>query len=51
MLANRADIYNLGEVLGGMDEAFSLSYRKQPDIKPSISPSCITRPERPVLIC
>ncbi|MEX5730298.1 DNA repair ATPase [Providencia hangzhouensis] len=26
MLANRADIYNLGEVLGGMDEAFSLSY-------------------------
>ncbi|WP_336844717.1 DNA repair ATPase [Providencia rettgeri] len=26
MLANRADIYNLGEVLGGMDEAFALSY-------------------------
>ncbi|WP_140919241.1 DNA repair ATPase [Limnobaculum xujianqingii] len=26
MLANRADIYNLGEVLGGMEEAFSLSY-------------------------
>ncbi|WP_274370660.1 DNA repair ATPase [Morganella morganii] len=26
MLANRADIYNLGEVLGGMNEAFALSY-------------------------
>jgi len=26
MLANRADIYNLGEVLGGMDEQFALSY-------------------------
>ena len=26
MLANRADIYNLGEVLGGLEEAFALSY-------------------------
>ena len=26
MLANRADIYNLGEVLGGMDEVFATSY-------------------------
>lgn len=26
MLANRADIYNLGDVLGGMQDAFSLSY-------------------------
>lgn len=26
MLANRADIYNLGDVLGGMDEQFALSY-------------------------
>ncbi|MDQ3288988.1 MAG: DNA repair ATPase [Pseudomonadota bacterium] len=26
MLANRADIYNLGDVLGGMDESFTLSY-------------------------
>lgn len=26
MLANRADIYNLGEVIGGMEEAFLLSY-------------------------
>lgn len=26
MLANRADIYNLGEVLGGMDEVFASSY-------------------------
>ena len=26
MLANRADIYNLGDVLGGMEEAFLLSY-------------------------
>ena len=26
MLANRADIYNLGDVLGGMEEAFVLSY-------------------------
>ena len=26
MLANRADIYNLGEVLGGMEDAFALSY-------------------------
>ncbi|MFA9284551.1 DNA repair ATPase [Comamonas sp. SY3] len=26
MLANRADIYNLGDVLGGMDEVFKLSY-------------------------
>lgn len=26
MLANRADIYNLGETLGGMEEAFALSY-------------------------
>jgi len=26
MLANRADIYNLGDVLGGMDEQFKLSY-------------------------
>lgn len=26
MLANRADIYNLGEVLGGMADVFSLSY-------------------------
>ena len=26
MLANRADIYNLGDVLGGMEAAFTLSY-------------------------
>jgi hypothetical protein len=26
MLANRADIYNLGDVLGGMDEQFKMSY-------------------------
>lgn len=26
MLANRADIYNLGEVLGGMEEVFASSY-------------------------
>ncbi|VUD69365.1 hypothetical protein TDB9533_04732 [Thalassocella blandensis] len=26
MLANRADIYNLGDILGGMDEQFALSY-------------------------
>ena len=26
MLANRADIYNLGDVLGGMEEVFKLSY-------------------------
>ena len=26
MLANRADIYNLGDVLGGMEDAFRLSY-------------------------
>ena len=26
MLANRADIYNLGDVLGGMEEVFALSY-------------------------
>ena len=26
MLANRADIYNLGDILGGMDEYFALSY-------------------------
>ncbi|MFC0679762.1 DNA repair ATPase [Lysobacter korlensis] len=26
MLANRADIYNLGDVLGGMEETFTLSY-------------------------
>ena len=26
MLANRADIYNLGDVLGGMEESFLLSY-------------------------
>jgi hypothetical protein len=26
MLANRADVYNLGEVLSGRDDAFSLSY-------------------------
>ena len=26
MLANRADIYNLGDILGGMDDAFALSY-------------------------
>jgi hypothetical protein len=26
MLANRADIYNLGDVLGGMEESFTLSY-------------------------
>ncbi len=26
MLANRADIYNLGDVLGGMDDVFALSY-------------------------
>ncbi|MBD8526264.1 DNA repair ATPase [Pseudomarimonas arenosa] len=26
MLANRADVYNLGDVLGGMQEAFLLSY-------------------------
>jgi hypothetical protein len=26
MLANRADIYNLGDILGGMDEVFALSY-------------------------
>lgn len=26
MLANRADIYNLGDILGGMDEQFGMSY-------------------------
>ncbi|MDA7501741.1 DNA repair ATPase [Chitinophagales bacterium] len=26
MLANRADIYNLGDIIGGSDEAFKLSY-------------------------
>ena len=26
MLANRADIYNLGDILGGMEEIFALSY-------------------------
>ncbi|KKW68696.1 DNA repair protein [Lampropedia cohaerens] len=26
MLANRADVYNLGDVLGGMEETFKLSY-------------------------
>ncbi|MFV0477839.1 MAG: DNA repair ATPase, partial [Parahaliea sp.] len=26
MLANRADIYNLGDIIGGMDEQFALSY-------------------------
>ena len=26
MLANRADIYNLGDILGGMEEQFGLSY-------------------------
>jgi hypothetical protein len=26
MLANRADIYNLGDVLGGMEDSFALSY-------------------------
>jgi hypothetical protein len=26
MLANRADIYNLGDILGGMDQVFALSY-------------------------
>ena len=26
MLANRADIYNLGDILGGTEDAFSLSY-------------------------
>lgn len=26
MLTNRADIYNLGDILGGMDEQFALSY-------------------------
>ncbi len=26
MLANRADIYNLGDVLGGMEDSFKLSY-------------------------
>lgn len=26
MLANRADIYNLGDILGGMDQQFALSY-------------------------
>ena len=26
MLANRADVYNLGDILGGMDEQFALSY-------------------------
>ncbi|HEX6039006.1 DNA repair ATPase [Longimicrobium sp.] len=26
MLANRADVYNLGDVLGGMEEVFTLSY-------------------------
>ena len=26
MLSNRADIYNLGDILGGMDEQFAMSY-------------------------
>lgn len=26
MLANRADVYNLGDILGGMEDQFSLSY-------------------------
>ena len=26
MLANRADIYNLGDILGGMDQQFAMSY-------------------------
>ena len=28
MLANRADIYNLGDILGGMDQQFALSILK-----------------------
>ncbi|GAA5215026.1 DNA repair ATPase [Corallincola platygyrae] len=39
MLANRADIYNLGEVLGGMDEQFALSY-----IENSLTSNAVLQP-------
>lgn len=39
MLANRADIYNLGDILGGMDEQFALSY-----IENSLTSNPVTAP-------
>jgi MoxR-like ATPase len=39
MLANRADVYNLGEVLSGRDELFELSY-----IENSLTSNAVTAP-------
>jgi hypothetical protein len=39
MLANRADIYNLGDILGGMEEQFALSY-----IENSITSNAVLAP-------
>ncbi|HEY0141566.1 MAG TPA: DNA repair ATPase [Thermoanaerobaculia bacterium] len=43
MLANRADVYNLGEVLAGRDELFDLSYIENALTSNSITAPLLTR--------
>ncbi|WP_240639584.1 DNA repair ATPase [Pseudofulvimonas gallinarii] len=44
MLANRADIYNLGDVLGGMEDAFKLSYIENSLTSNAVLAPLATRP-------
>ena len=44
MLANRADIYNLGDVLGGMEEVFALSYIENSMTSNAVLAPLATRP-------
>jgi hypothetical protein len=39
MLANRADTYNLGDILGGRDDAFALLPRERAHLQPVLRPS------------
>ena len=38
MLANRADIYNLGDIMSGMEDVFAELHRKRLDFKPCACP-------------
>ena len=49
MLANRADIYNLGDVLGGMEDGVPAQlHREQPDLQPGAGAAGHARHGRPV---
>ena len=50
MLANRADIYNLGDILGGMDDAFALSYVENSLTSNSVLAPLATRDQKDVYL-